>query len=125
MASISKLQTTKDGRRFWLIQVSMGKGQTNRKTRFYWPEGKNGYPISESSAINKRDKYAAEFESKCKSGEVLSRKEKADLAAAEKAELAKLKTVKQYAENVFMPSKVLSVTENTRANYQQFLDRHI
>ena len=33
MASISKLQTTKDGRRFWLIQVSMGMGNSLRKTR--------------------------------------------------------------------------------------------
>lgn len=125
MASISKLQTTKDGKRYWLIQVSMGKGQSLRKTRFYWPEGKNGYPISENAAKTKCEKYAAEFEKKCKSGEILSRKQKAEKEAELKAERAKLKTVKQYAENVFMPSKEVSITENTRANYQQFLDKHV
>ena len=125
MASISKIQTTKDGRRFWLIQVSMGKGQSLRKSRFYWPEGKNGYPIAETTAIRERDKYAAEFERQCKAGEILSRKEKAEHEAARQAELAKLKTVKQYAESVFLPAKDLTVTENTKACYRMNFNKHI
>lgn len=132
MASIGKLETTKDGRRYWLIRVRMGRNDSQRKTRFYWPEGKNGYPITEKSAISQRDKFAAEFERQCKAGEVLNRKQKAELEEqrqaeeiARRAELAKLKTVKQYAENVFMASKEITVTENTRANYKQFIDKHI
>ena len=125
MASISKLQTTKDGRRFWLIRVSMGKGKSHLKTRFYWPEGKNGYPVAESTAIRDRDRFAAEFERQCKAGEVLSRKEKAEQEAARKAELAKIKTVKQYAENVFLPAKDVTVTENTKANYRMYFNKHI
>ena len=125
MASISKLQTTKDGRRFWLIRVSMGKGKSHLKTRFYWPEGKNGYPVAESTAIRDRDRFAVEFERQCKAGEVLSRKEKAEQEAARKAELAKIKTVKQYAENVFLPAKDVTVTENTKANYRMYFNKHI
>ncbi len=125
MAYIGKLQITKDGRRYWQIQVSMGKGQSNRKARFYYPEGKNGNPVTEKRAINARNKFAVEFENKCKSGEVLSRKQKKEKAEAARAEAAKLKTVKQYAENVFMPAKELMITENARNNYQQFLDNHI
>lgn len=125
MASISKIQTTKDGRRFWLIQVSMGKGQSLRKSRFYWPEGKNGFPVAESTATRERDRFAAEFERQCKAGEVLSRKEKAEQEAARQAELAKIKTVKQYAENVFLPAKDVTVTENTKANYRMYFNKHI
>lgn len=125
MASISKIQTTKDGRRFWLIQVSMGKGQSLRKSRFYWPEGKNGYPVAETTAIRDRDRYAAEFERQCKAGEILSRKEKAEQEAARQAELAKIKTVKQYAESVFLPAKDVTVTENTKANYRMYFNKHI
>ena len=125
MASIGKLEVAKDGRRYWLIQVSMGKGNSLRKTRFYWRDGKNGNPIAETTAIKERDKFAVEFEQKCKSGEILSRKQKAEQEAARQAELAKLKTVKQYVESVFMPAKEITVTENTRANYQQFFDKHI
>ena len=125
MASISKIQTTKDGRRFWLIQVSMGKGQSLRKSRFYWPEGKNGYPVAGTTAIRDRDRYAAEFERQCKAGEILSRKEKAEQEAARQAELAKIKTVKQYAESVFLPAKDVTVTENTKANYRMYFNKHI
>lgn len=125
MASISKLQKTKDGRRFWLIRVSMGKGKSHLKTRFYWPEAKNGYPVAESTAIRERDKFTAEFERQCKAGEILNRKEKAEQEAARQVELAKLKTVKQYAEGVFLPAKDLVVTENTKTSYRINFNKHI
>ena len=125
MASIGKLEQTKDGRRFWLIRVRMGREDSTRKTRFYWPEKKNGDPVSETAALRELEKYAAEFERQCKAGEVLSREEKKQQKAKQQAEAAKLKTVKQYAENVFMPVKAVTVTENTRANYQQFFDKQI
>lgn len=120
MASIGNLEIAKDGRRFWLIRVRMGRNDSQRKTRFYWPDG-----YSEKVAIRQRDKFAAEFERQCKAGAVLSRKQKEEKEASQKAELAKLKNVRQYVESVFMPSKEVSVTENTRANYQQFFDKHI
>lgn len=132
MASISKLQTTKDGRRFWLIRVSMGKGKSHLKTRFYWPEGKNGFPVAESTATRERDRFAAEFERQCKAGEVLSRKEKKaeeeeqrKYQEEERAKLEALKTVKQYGDGVFMPTKLLNISENTRLSYKTNLEKHI
>ena len=125
MASIGKLEQAKDGRRYWLIRVRMGRGDSTRKTRFYWPEKKDGTPVSETTALRQRDSFAAEFERQCKAGEVLSREQKKEAAAQAEAERAKLKTVKQYAESVFMPAKEITVTENTRSNYQQYLDNQI
>lgn len=131
MASISKLQTTKDGKRFWRIQVSRGKGLTPYSTRFYWPEG-----YAKRTAEKERDKAAAEFERKCKAGEILNREEQkakeeeeraAEEAAAKAAaeEAAKIKTFKQYGEQVFMPAKTITCSENTRRYYQNALDKHL
>ena len=130
MAS-TKLMTTKDGKRFWKIIVSRGKSEPQLTTRFYWKDG-----WSEKYALTQLSKAVGEFESECAAGAVLSRKEqkaKAEEAriAAEKAaaeariEAAKIKTVKQYGESVFMASKKITLSENARNNYQQFLDNHI
>ena len=121
MASISKMKTTKDGKRYWLIQVRKGRDCSPYSMRFQWPEGKKG-PLSEKVALRELEKAAAEFERQVKSGEYKNNAEKKEQAAAEQAELAKLKTVKQYAENVFMPTKKITVTENTRKYYQLFID---
>ena len=125
MASISKLQKSKDSRRFWKIQVSRGRGMSPYSTRFYWPEKKNGDPVSEKKAHSDLDAFVAEFERKCKAGEVLSRKEAAEEKAAADREREKLKTVKQYAEGVWMAKKKLELAETTRTDYQDILDRFI
>lgn len=125
MASISKLQTAKDGRRFWKIQVSRGRGLSPYSTRFYWPEKKNGDPVSENKALGELGTFAAEFELKCKAGEVLSRKEAAEQKADEDRQRSELKTVKQYAEGVYMARKKLTLAESSRRGYQDVLDNHI
>lgn len=124
MAS-TKLMETKDGRRFWKISVSRGYGQSPYTTRFYWPLKENGDPVAKRTAERELDKAAAEFELKCSNGEVLTRAEEKEKAAIEAAEAAKLKTVKQYAVGVFMPSKEATLSENARASYQMFMDKHI
>jgi integrase len=64
------------------------------------------------------------FQNAVDAGNVLSRKEKdaARIAAAEA--LAKLPTVKEYAD-IFMATKEQSISENTRLSYKTNLDRHI
>ena len=137
MASI-KLMETKSGQRFWKISVSRGYGQSPYTTRFYWKDG-----WSEKYAVNQLDKAVSKFEAECASGAVLSRKElkakeEADRIAAEQAaeeariaaeqarlEALKIKTVRQYATDVFMKVKSITLSENARSNYQMFLDRHI
>ena len=119
MASI-KLNETKDGRRFFQICVSRGYGKAPYKTRWYWPDG-----WSKRTAEREAAKQAAAFELACKNGEVLNRAQEREKAAQEAAEAAKLKTVRQYADGVFMPTKEATFSENARSSYRTFLDRHI
>ena len=119
MASI-KLNETKDGRRFFQISVSRGYGKAPYKRRWYWPDG-----WSKRTAEREAAKQAAAFELACKNGEVLNRAQEREKAAQEAAEAAKLKTVRQYADGVFMPTKEATFSENARSSYRTFLDRHI
>ena len=119
MAS-TKLMETKDGRRFFQISVSRGYGKSPYKTRWYWPDG-----WSKRTAEREAAKQAAAFELACKNGEVLNRAQEREKAAQEAAEAAKLKTVRQYADGVFMPTKEATFSENARSSYRTFLDRHI
>lgn len=115
-----KLMSTKDGRRFWKISVSRGHGKSPYVTRFYWKD-----EWSEKYALREMHKAAAEFEHKCHNGEIQNRAEREEQRRAEAAEAAKLKTVEQYANGVFMPTKEQTISENTRATYQQHIDLHI
>ena len=119
MAS-TKLMETKDGRRFFQISVSRGYGKAPYKTRWYWPDG-----WSKRTAEREAAKQAAAFELACKNGEVLNRAQEREKAAQEAAEAAKLKTVRQYADGVFMPTKEATFSENARSSYRMFLDKHI
>ena len=111
---------TKDGRRFFQISVSRGYGKAPYKTRWYWPEG-----WSKRTAEREAAKQAVAFELACKNGEVLNRAQEREKAAQEAAEAAKLKTVRQYADGVFMPTKEATFSENARSSYRMFLDKHI
>lgn len=124
MASI-KLQETKDGRQFWRIAVSRGYGKSPFVTRFYWPTKNNGDPVSEKTALRELDKFVADYERACAAGEVLSRAEAKEKVAQEAAEKAKLKTVRQYVDGVYMPTKETTFSENARSSYQMFLGKHI
>ena len=119
MASI-KLNETKDGRRFFQISVSRGYGKAPYKRRWYWPDG-----WSKRTAEREAAKQAAAFELACKNGEVLNRAQEREKAAREAAEAAKLKTVRQYADGVFMPTKEATFSENARSSYRMFLGKHI
>ena len=119
MAS-TKLMETKDGRRFFKITVSRGRGQSPYTTRWYWPDG-----WSRRAAERELAKQAAAFELACSRGEVLTRADIRRKEAEEQAEAAKLKTVRQYADGVYMPTKETTLSENARSSYRMFLDRHI
>lgn len=119
MASV-KLMETKDGKRYFQISVSRGYGKSPYKRRWYWPDG-----WSRRSAEREAAKQAAAFELACKNGEVQNRAQRREKEAAEAAEAAKLKTVRQYADGVFMPTKEAFFSENSRSSYRQFLDRYI
>ena len=119
MPSIRK-RTTKDGRDYYEITVSRGRSQSRLFSRWYVPEGWSQRAIDRELA-----KVAAEFERQCKAGEIVSRKEKRQQAALEAAEAAKIQTLYQYGERVFMPAKAVMLAENSRSGYQGILDRWI
>lgn len=119
MASTRKM-LTKDGRVYYEINVSRGRGKSRLTRRWYAPDGWSRKAIERELAT-----VAAEFERQCDAGEVISKAEQKERAAQEAAEAAKILTFRQYGERVFMPSKTVTMSENSRANYQSYLDKKI
>ena len=119
MASTRKLKT-KDGREFYEISVSRGRGKSRLTRRWYPPDGWSRKAIERELAA-----VAAEFERQSDAGEIVTRAERRELEAQEAAEAAKILTLRQYGERVFMPSKAVIMSENSRSNYQSYLDTKI
>ena len=116
----TRKKTTKDGKVFYEIRVSRGRGQSYLSTRWYVPDG-----WSQKTIDKELTKQAAEFERKVKAGEVVSRAEQAEIDRKEQQEAAKIQTLRQYSEKVFMPSLSIRCSENTRSTYQSNLDNWI
>lgn len=119
MPSVRRYET-KDGRAYYLIRVRRGREKSALSRRWYVPDGWSQKAIDRELA-----KVAAEFEREAQAGEVISRAEKRQKAAQEAAEAAKIQTLCQYSERVFMPAVALRATENTRSSYQGNLNRWI
>ena len=119
MPSIRKRET-KDGQVFYEISVSRGRDKSRLTRRWYPPDGWSRKAIERELAA-----VAAEFERQSDSGESVSRAEQRERAALEAAEATKILTLRQYGERVFMPSKTVTMSENSRANYQGYLDKKI
>ena len=119
MPSVRRYET-KDGRAYYLIRVRRGREKSALSRRWYVPDGWSQRAIDRELA-----KVAAEFEREAQAGEVISRAEKRQRAAQEAAEAAKIVTLRQYGEKVFMPAKTLTATENTRASFQGNLDKWV
>lgn len=119
MPSVRRYET-KDGRAYYLIRVRRGREKSALSRRWYVPAGWSQRAIDRELA-----KVAAEFEREAQAGEVISRAEKRQKAAQEAAEAAKIQTLCQYSERVFMPAVALRATENTRSSYQGNLNRWI
>ena len=119
MPSIRR-KTNKAGRDYYEITVSRGRSQARLYSRWYPPETWSQRAIDRELA-----KVAAEFERRCQAGEIVSRAEKRQQEAQAAEEAAKIQTVKQYAEQVFMPELKIRATENTRSSYQMNLDKWV
>lgn len=116
----TRRKTNKAGRDFYEIRVSRGRGNSYLTRRWYVPEGWSQRAIDRELA-----KVAAEFEREVKAGEVVSRSEEQEQARREQLEADKIQTLQQYGERVFLPSKLPTITENTRASFQGNLNRWI
>ena len=109
MASTRQL-TTKDGRVFYEITVSRGRSKARLTKRWYPPDGWGKRAIARELAA-----VAAEFERQSDAGEAVSRAEQKQQEAEKAKEEAKILTLQQYGERVFMPSKTVTMSENTGA----------
>ena len=116
----TRKKTTASGREFYEIRVSRGRGKAYLTRRWYVPEGWSQKAIDRELAA-----VSAEFERQCDAGEITSKAEQRALADEQAAEAAKILTLKQYGERVFMPAKTVTMSENGRASYQGNLDRTI
>lgn len=105
---------------FYEIRVRVSRDRPELTTRWYVPEGWSAKAIERELT-----RQAAEFERRCKAGEVLSRSEQKERDAQAAREAAQILTVKQYGDQVFMPAKTITLAENTRDSYQRCLDRWI
>ncbi len=119
MPSIRK-NTTKAGKDFYEIRVSRGRGKSYLSTRWYVPDGWSQKAITRELA-----KVAADFERRCDAGEVISRSEQKENDLLQMQEAAKIMTLRRYGETVFMPSKTVTISENSRCSFQGNLDHWI
>lgn len=116
----TRKRETKDGRIYYEITVSRGRGKSRLTRRWYPPDGWSRKAIERELAA-----VAAEFERQSDAGEAISRSERREREAQEAVEAAKILTFRQYGERVFMPAKTVTMSENSRANYQGYLDKKI
>ena len=119
MASTRK-RTTKDGQIFYEIRVSRGRGKSYPTSRWYPPDGWSQKAIDRALA-----KEASEFERRCHEGEVVSRAEQKENSLQQMREAAKIQTLKKFGEEVFMPAKAVTMSENGRYAYKGNLDHWI
>lgn len=118
MASI-KQKIDKTGHVIYQVQASNGRGR--RVWRTFRPE-----PTWSKRTIQRElQRFAAELESQLEDGKVLTREENLQKAAEQALEAAKIKSLRQYAEWVYLPEKAASVAEKTRASYAQLLEQHV
>ncbi len=115
-----RLRTTKGGKPYYEITISRGRGKSYVTKRWYPPEG-----WSQKSIDRELAKVEADLEREVKEGKVVTKKEQKQLAAQKAAEQAKIQTLRQYGEQMFMPTFAIRAAENSRASYQGALDRWI
>ena len=116
----ARKKTNKAGAVFYEIRVSRGRSKSYLTRRWYPPEGWSKKAIDRELA-----RVAAEFEREAQAGEVISRAEKRQQQAQEAEEAARIQTLRQYGEMVFMPAKSVTMSENSRSTYQGNLDKWI
>lgn len=119
MAATRELYT-KDGRRYYEIIVSMGRGNPQLTSKWYPQKG-----WSQKTIDRELEKAKVEFERKCKQGEIVSNKVAREREQQAALERAQIKTLKQYCEAVYMPDLTVHCSENTRASYQSNLNNWI
>lgn len=108
------------GEVYYLLQVSRGHDKAPYRKRWYPPQG-----VAASTVQRELKKAAAAFELACSAGEVVTRSEQKALEKAAALEAARVQTLHDYCEMVFIPQKTVTCSENTRSSFQGLLNNHI
>lgn len=119
MANATK-RINKDGSVSYQIQVSRGRGKSPYSMRWQVPE-----TWSEKVVQRELNKVCADFERRCKNGEVMTRAEQKEEQERKADEERKILTVEQYAEKVFMPRLIVTCSEHTRDSFQRNIDKYV
>lgn len=110
--AFSKLERTKAGKEYYLIRCRVSRDAPEKKTRWYVPEG-----WSQRTIERELKKQEADFERKCRSGEIVTRKERKQAEEERAAAEAAILTVQKYFETVFLPAKEATITETSRNSF--------
>lgn len=116
----TRKKVNQSGQVFYEIRVSRGRGKSYLTRRWYVPEGWSQKAIDRELAA-----VAAEFERQCDAGEILSRAERRQQAAQDADNAARILTLRQYGERIYMPAKAVTMSENSRSTYQGYLSNRI
>lgn len=119
MATTTK-KTNKSGKAYYEIRAHVSRDRPTLTKRWYPPDGWSQRAIDRELA-----RVAAEFDQQAREGEILSRTERKAQEAKEAEEAAKIQTLRQYGERVFMPAKAITSSEHTRDSFQTNLNLHI
>ena len=118
MAAIREINT-KSGT-VYEIGVSRGRGVPKAYKRWHPPVG-----WSKKNIERELNRVARDFEKEVEAGIALTRAERKEKELLEAAEAAKIQTLRQFSERVFMPAKIVQISENTRSSFQGCLDNRI
>lgn len=118
MASYRKT-TDASGATVYKVQIS--NGRERRVTRSWRPE-----PNWSAKTVKRElDKFAANLENELAKGEIKTYQENLEEKKQAELDAAKIKTLRQYVDGVFMPTKETTFSENSRSSYRQCLNKHI
>ena len=119
MANATK-RINKDGSVSYEIQVSRGRGKAPYSMRWQAPE-----TWSEKVVQRELTKVCADFERRCKNGEVLTNKERKAEEQRKAEEASKIQTFEQYTEKVYLPALAVTAKNHTMSSFKGNLKNHI
>ncbi|MCD8192735.1 MAG: site-specific integrase [Oscillospiraceae bacterium] len=117
MASI-RTEFDKGGNIVYKVTVS---SHGRRLTKSWKPEPSWSRKTTERELA----KFAANLENELAAGKALTRSEKIEAEKKAAAEAAKIKTLEDYVNSVYMPARSLVLAENSIKSYQMYLELHI
>lgn len=128
MASCTEWKTKKSGQRYCRIHVSRGTDVTSYTEIFEWPTKADGSPVAKTTADSALKKRMTALELLDKStlltkSERKARQKAEDEEAERQAKIAaaKIITLRQYGERVFLPAKQVTCAKKTKLYYENAL----